>query len=73
MKLKYFYLAAFIYTAFTVNLTFLLLCLNSLSIDTKHNSTSDFSQVGKTVWCINVEGLEMLCTYKSTIIISTMS
>lgn len=44
-RLKYFYLAAFIYTSFTLILTFLLLCLNSQSIDRQHNSTSEFSRV----------------------------
>lgn len=43
-RLKYFYLAAFIYTSFTLILTFLLLCLNSQSIDRQHNSTSEFSR-----------------------------
>ena len=44
-RLKYFYLAAFVYTSFTLILTFLLLCLNSQSIDKQHNSTSEFSRV----------------------------
>lgn len=46
LNLKYFYLAFFIYSCFTVNLTFLVLCLNSWSIDSQRNSTSGFTQVG---------------------------
>ncbi|XP_020632929.1 transient receptor potential cation channel subfamily A member 1-like isoform X2 [Orbicella faveolata] len=44
LNLKYFYLAFFIYSLFTVNLTFLVLCLNSWSIDSQRNSTSEFTR-----------------------------
>ena len=47
LNLKYFYLAFFIYACFTINMTFLVLCLNSWSIDSLQNSTSTFSQVGR--------------------------
>ncbi|XP_078348823.1 transient receptor potential cation channel subfamily A member 1-like isoform X2 [Oculina patagonica] len=44
LNLKYFFIALVTYALFTVNLTFLVLCLNSWSIDSQRNSTSAFSQ-----------------------------
>ena len=50
LNIKYFYLSFFIYSLFTVNLTILLLCLNSWSIDSQRNSTSEFTRVSYFNW-----------------------